>query len=116
MRRGRAAIIVGAIIWAMGLVSIFAYNVLADIRIASLNLFEAVDYLASNILLPISAFLIAVFAGWAMCKSSSVEELEMGAGNRYASWRFLLRYVAPLVVLLAALHVTGVLQLLPAAE
>lgn len=113
MRRGWAALTVGGIIWLLGLVSVFAYNGWSEIRIASLNLLEAMDYLASNILLPLSAFLIALFAGWLMSKSSSVEELELGPGSRYAAWRFLIRYVAPIAVLLIALHVTGVLDLIP---
>jgi NSS family neurotransmitter:Na+ symporter len=56
------------------------------------------DFFVANIFLPINALLIAVFAGWMMSRSSTLEELGWKEGPRYAYWRFILRYVAPVAL------------------
>ncbi len=46
-------------------------------------------------MLPLGALLMAVFAGWVMTQASTEEELGTSEPI-YNSWRFLIRYVAPL--------------------
>ena len=69
----------------MGMFSFFAEK----------NIFELMDFLVANIMLPLNALLIAVFAGWIMSRSSTLEELALPDGPLYVYWRFILRYVAP---------------------
>lgn len=109
LSRGAAAWIVGAVIWLLGLVSILSFNYWQEITLFGRSLFGTLDFVTSNIMLPLTGFLIAIFAGWVMCKSSSVEELEMGTGNRYALWRLLVRFVAPVAMILIAMHASGLL-------
>ncbi|HET9680063.1 MAG TPA: sodium-dependent transporter [Gammaproteobacteria bacterium] len=110
LRRSHATWIIGGIIWLLGLISIFSFNVLRDVRPFGRSLFANLDFFTSNILLPFSGFMIAVFAGWVMCRGSSTEELELGAGNRYSAWRLLIRFVAPVAMLLVSLHALGLLE------
>jgi NSS family neurotransmitter:Na+ symporter len=56
------------------------------------------DFLVANILLPLNALLIAVFAGWVMSRKSTLQELAWRDGFRYRYWRFILRFVAPVAV------------------
>ncbi len=107
--RRSVALVIGIIIWALGLLTIFSFNLLADVRIFGGNLFENIDHLASNVMLPLGGLLITVFAGWVMCKNSSSEELGIGTGIGYRTWRFLARWVAPVSVLLVFLHAAGIL-------
>src|SRR5690606_38747230 len=81
--RPRAALLVGLVVWVLGLVTVASFSLFADLRFLAGSIFQNLDYLASNILLPLSGLLIALFAGWIMCKSSVVEELEIGTGFRY---------------------------------
>jgi len=57
------------------------------------------DFLTITIALPISGFLIAIFAGWRMRQSSSREELGLAEGLLYKTWLFLVRIVAPLALI-----------------
>lgn len=108
-RRSTAAIVIGCSIWAIGFLTILSFNKLADFRILGGTLYENIDHLSSNILLPLGGLLITIFAGWVMCKNSTAEELDPAAGLAYRIWRFLARWVAPAAVLVVLLHAAGVL-------
>lgn len=105
-----AAVVIGIIIWAMGFLTIFSFNLLADVRFLGGTLFENIDHLSSNIMLPLGGLLITVFASWVMCRTSSAEELDVGAGPGYRTWRFLARWIAPAAVLVVFLHAAGILS------
>ena len=68
LSRGLSAIIMGTIIWALGLFTVLSGNELSDFTFWKGTLFDNFDHLASNILLPTSGFLFTVFAGWFMSK------------------------------------------------
>ena len=108
--RRSTAIVIGVVIWALGLLTVFSFNIMADVRFFGGTLFDNIDHLASNVLLPLGGLLIAVFAGWVMCKNSSADELDIGTGTAYRSWRFLARWIAPISVLLVFLHAAGILS------
>ena len=110
--RARSAITIGLIIWALGFLTILSFNELEGLKFFGRTLFENLDHLSSNILLPLGGLFITIFAGWVMCKTSTSDELDMGTGTMYRTWRFLARWVAPAAVLLVFLHATGILQLL----
>ncbi len=106
--RAVAAVIVGVLIWALGVASVLSFNVLADLRFLRGTLFDNIDHLTSNIMLPLSGLFIAIFAGWAMCRNSTSDELG-GVSNLYKLWRFLARFVAPLGILFVFLKAIGLL-------
>ena len=108
--RRSAAVVIGIIIWALGFLTLLSFNVLGDLRFLGGTLFDNIDHLASNILLPLGGLFITVFAGWVMCKNSSSEELDIGTGPAYGAWRFLARWLAPAAVLIVFLHATGLLS------
>mgnify|MGYP001818927367 FL=1 len=105
--RQQAAIIIGLIIWLIGLGSVFSFNLLAETKFLAGTLFDNVDYLTSNIMLPIGGLTIAIFAGWVMCRNSSADELG-GAGTTYKLWRVLTRFVAPVGILFILLQAVGI--------
>ena len=108
--RVAAATVIGGIIWALGFLTILSFNEFEHVKLFGRTLFENLDHLSSNILLPLGGLFITVFAGWVMCKNSTAEELDLGTGAAYRSWRFLARWVAPAAVLLVFLHATGLLH------
>ena len=105
--RSQAAIIIGVLIWGIGLGSVLSFNVLADTTFLAGTIFDNVDFLTSNIMLPLGGLIIAIFAGWVMCRNSSAEELG-GAGTTCRLWRFLTRYVAPVGILFVLLQAVGI--------
>jgi len=106
--RAQAALMVGVLIWAFGFGTVLSFGVLADLRFYKGTIFENVDHLTSNIMLPLGGVFITVFAAWVMCRNSTAEELH-GAGALYKVWRFVARYVAPVGILFVFLKAVGVL-------
>ncbi|MEL7448349.1 MAG: sodium-dependent transporter [Pseudomonadota bacterium] len=109
--RVRAALTVGGLVWLLGIATVLSFSALSDFTFLRGTLYDNIDFLASNILLPVGGLLITVFAGWVVCRNSSADELAIGTGFRFRLWRALTRLVAPLAVLLILLNAVGVLNL-----
>jgi NSS family neurotransmitter:Na+ symporter len=60
-------------------------------------------------LLPLGGLLIAVFTAWLMSRKSVVAELGLGEGLVFQSWLFVVRFVAPIGVVVIFLHAVGVI-------
>ncbi|MDJ0711606.1 MAG: sodium-dependent transporter [Woeseiaceae bacterium] len=101
--RAQATVAVGTLIWALGFGSVLSFNVLADTKFLAGTIFDNVDYLTSNIMLPLGGLLIVIFAGWVMCRNSTSDELGT-SGNLFKSWRLLARFVAPIGILLVLIN------------
>jgi len=101
--RGQAATIIGGLVWAIGFGTVFSFNVLSDVEFLAGTIYNNVDYLTSNIMLPLGGLLISVFAGWVMCRNSTADELG-GAGGLYKAWRILARFVAPIGILFVLIN------------
>jgi len=104
--RLKASVFVGVFAWLLGLGSVLSFNYWEDIKVFShWNFFGGITDLATNILQPIGGILFAVFAGWVMQKNITAEELQLPQGW-FNVWLTLIRYVAPLgivIIFLAAL-------------
>ena len=109
MKRPKAAAMSGLLAWVMGIGSVFSFNLWSDVKIFDKTYFDIVDYLSSNIMLPLGGLLIAIFSVWRLSKKASIEELNMGKGLAYNSWYFVIRYIAPVGVILVFLHVIGLI-------
>lgn len=105
MSRPRAALLVGIAMWLAGLPVMLSFNLWADVRplawldgFAGLNLFDAVDGLTSNVMLPLCGLALSIFVGWML--PMRLYEAELG---RTAWWlhalRLLLRWVVPAMII-----------------
>jgi len=108
MKRITATALSGAAVWLLGLGTIFSFNIWSDDTLWGKTFFDLIDYLTSNIMLPLGGLSISVFAVWVMAKESSREELNLADGAGYAAWRFLLRYITPVAVAIVFVHAVGI--------
>jgi NSS family neurotransmitter:Na+ symporter len=106
--RAQAAVIIGGLIWALGFGTVFSFNVLANVSFYKGTVFDNLDHLTNNIMLPLGGLFIAFFAGWVMCRNSTADELG-GVGFMYRLWRLLARYVVPVCILFVFLKAVGLL-------
>jgi len=114
MQRVRAATIVGMVAWSLGILIIMSFSDWAfqfDFggETKSNGLFDILDILTANFMLPLGGLAMALFAGWMMSRSSTLEELRLGDGMIYRFWYFLVRYVSPVGVLLVFMRGLGVI-------
>ena len=107
--RAQATVGVGLLIWLLGFGSVLSFNVLADFQFLAGTVFDNVDFLTSNIMLPLGGLLITIFAGWIMCRNSTADELG-GSGTIYKVWRFAARFIAPVGILFVLIKAVGILD------
>ncbi len=103
--RARAALYCGALLWLLGLMMIlsfnywkFSFSVLGQTK--SLGLLDILVILTSNIMLPISAILSSLFAGWALSSSLTQEAMALRSPCTYDIWLWSVRVLVPLCLLL----------------
>jgi len=108
LSRPKACLYSGLSCWLFGLGTVFSFNIWSELKWFDKTFFELVDFLTANLMLPIGGVLVALFAGWMMQRAVSAGELEMGDGPAFNLWRVLVRYVAPIGVLIVFLDAFGI--------
>ncbi len=120
--RIKMSVISGLLVWFTGLFTIFSFNLASDFTIStSINTqygefvilkeataFDFLDYLTSNIMLPLGGLMIAIYAGWLMKKEYSKQELNISP-FWYSVWSFLVRYVAPIMIIIVFMNALGII-------
>ena len=106
--RAESAIAVGLLIWAVGVGTVLSFNVLSGFTFLRGTIFDNLDYLTINVMLPLGGVLITFFAGWIMCRNSTSDELG-SHGTLYKLWRILARFVAPIGILFVFLKAVGLM-------
>lgn len=103
--RQRATVVAGILILAVGSGSVLSFNHWSDFHplgfmtvFENMTIYDATDYIASNVLLPLGGMLTAVFAGWFMTRDAARDELGIRRVAVFRTWRFLIRYVAPVAI------------------
>ncbi len=108
MSRVSASVWCGIGAWFLGIGSVLSFNLWQD-KTWSLNMFgiqifdeknifQTLDGLTANVMLPLGGLFIAIFAGWLMKVESSKQELNT-AEKGYTLWLLLVRVVAPIAVM-----------------
>lgn len=110
-----AALIVGGAIWALGLATVLSFNAWSGATVAfagrEFTAYSAIEYVTSNVALPLGGLAIALFAGWVMSKGSTLDEFERGASTGYGTWRLLIRWLVPIALLVMFLQLAGVVDI-----
>lgn len=108
--RRRAALIVALIDWVLGVAVVLSFNEWNDVKLLlGLNIFDTLDKLTTNIMLPMGGLLMAIFSGWVMQTNHVREELGLALGA-YGFWRLTIRFVSPLAIIAIFLYLVGVVK------
>jgi NSS family neurotransmitter:Na+ symporter len=106
--RHRSALLVVGSVAVFSTISILSYNVMSEWGPPGWNFNAMMDYFSNQILLPLGGLLIALFAGWAMHKESTRDELNTHSTRSFELWHFLIRFVVPPAVLV--IFVMGIIE------
>jgi NSS family neurotransmitter:Na+ symporter len=103
--RQKAAVAIGCVSFLLGLITVFSFSSWEDFHplgafavFAGKTPFDLIDYLVSNVLMPLGGMLYALFAGWWVSRNVQVEQLGIGEGLTFKSWLVLSRVIAPLAI------------------
>ena len=107
MSRLVAVLSIAVAAYVVGLVTVLSFSTWSNVHLlgsfaafAGKTPFDLIDYLVSNVLMPLGGVLFALFAGWRLSREQQVSELGVGEGAYYQLWLLCVRYLAPVAVLL----------------
>ncbi len=106
MRRRNGCMLFGFLAWAIGLATVFSFNIWSHLRplgaietFANINIYGLIDYFTANLLMPLGGILIALFVGWRINPVVLADELSFGSAILFRAWLWMIRVVAPLAIL-----------------
>ena len=111
--RGRSACIVTGGCLIIGIVSSLALGEWNNVKIAGLNMFDALDYLTAKIMLPVCGMFAAIFVGWILDKhivKGEVTNYGKLKAPYYPVYLLILRFVAPIGILAIFMNELGLLR------
>ena len=100
-KRGGAVVAITGFALVVGVLCSLSFGPLSGVNILGNSIFDFLDKLCSNWLLPAGGLLFTLFVGWKMSRADVYDEFTNGGtlkGNarRFGFIWFLLRYVAPI--------------------
>jgi len=108
--RARLAWLTGLALWIAGLATVFSFNIWADIRplgmfpaFADKTIFDLLDYLASNLLMPLGGIVVCILAAWVLPAAVTRARTGFDSERIFLVWKKLVRYFVPLIIALVFL-------------
>ena len=98
MKRRNATLSVAVSTWIVGILCSLSFGPLSSLSLLGNNLFDFLDKLCSNWLIPLGGLLFTLFVGWKMSRDDVRDEFTNGGRrNRHVFGivYFLIRYLAP---------------------
>lgn len=102
-RRAPATFMLTFIAWLLGVTCVLSFNLWADVKpwfLLFKTPFDFLDFLTSQLMLPLGGLFIAIFVGWCMHKRVVEQELDAEGHALFGAWRFVVRFVSPTLVAL----------------
>lgn len=101
--RRKGTLFTGALVFLLGIPATLSFSTLSDVKLLfGLPIFELMDFIASNVLLPLGGLLIILFAGWKWGMNQVLDE-SRGALHTHLPGRgiiaFTAQWITPLLIL-----------------
>ncbi|OSQ41022.1 Na+-dependent transporter [Thalassospira mesophila] len=100
VNRKMASIVVGVIIFFLGIPSSLSMGMMADTKFFGMTFFDLMDFLSSKLLLPIGGLFISLFVGWVVWGAAKAD---IAAHNGTVpfwinGWGIVVKFIAPLAI------------------
>ena len=92
-----------ALVVVLGIFCSLSQGMLSDVKIFGNNIFDLFDKFSANILMPLGALLVVLFAGWKLKRADFTDEITSGGLHKVNPLYlkiilFSVRYMAPLII------------------
>jgi NSS family neurotransmitter:Na+ symporter len=105
INRLSGTLIGGISIWVLGLFTILSFNEWANVHpldfipvFENKTIFDLLDYVTANLMMPLGGLFIAIFVGWFMNKQAVENQLDINNGYGFKIFMFVLRFITPAAV------------------
>ena len=113
MTRKKATIAATLMVSVLGIVTVLSMGSLRSFLIFGKNIFGLLEFLTSNVMLPLGGLFIVIFIGWffspQLTKAELTNEGRLKAGY-FPVYMFIVRFVAPLAIAMVFLYSLGIIR------
>jgi NSS family neurotransmitter:Na+ symporter len=114
--RHRAVVVFGLVTFLLGVPSALSFNLMREVHFFGLNFFDLMDFLSTNIFLPVGGLFISVFVAWVWGLDKALVEIKTGAERLaerspwvFTGWKIFLRYISPVMIFIVFLSSIGII-------
>ncbi|WP_336774812.1 sodium-dependent transporter [Paenibacillus sp. MMO-58] len=108
--RGLAVTVITVLLFLVGIPSAVSVGgAVSGLDFGGKTFFDWMDFVCSNIMLPLGGLIVTIFVGWVW--KNAAEEAGLTAAWFWI-WLFMVRYIAPILVVLVLLYSAGALDFL----
>lgn len=105
--RLKAVLASGITLWLLSLGTVLSFNAWSEVTLLGKTFFDSLDFLTTNLLMPLGGLATVLFAGWALSRKLVQESIGIDQPQLFALWWQALRVVTPLGILVVFLHSLG---------
>ncbi len=108
-----SALLVASVCVVFGSMCSLSFGIWKEVTVCGLGFFDLFDFLVAKLLMPFGSLAMCVFVGWIVDESVVRDELTNGGTinkNIYPVYMFLVRYVAPIGIILIFVNELGLLK------
>jgi neurotransmitter:Na+ symporter, NSS family len=105
--RLKAVLLSGVALWVLSLGTVLSFNAWSEFTLFGKSFFDCLDYLTTNLLMPLGGLATVLFSGWVLSRASVQEALGIANPQLFKLWWLALRWVTPLGILVVFLHTIG---------
>lgn len=112
MGRKASTVLATVLISILGVLCSLSMGVLSPYEFFGLNMFDLMDWISANLLLPTGGMFIALFVGWHFGRKKVKEEVAQGgtlSGTLLSIFMFLVKFIAPIAIAIVMLNKIGLL-------
>lgn len=113
-KRHKSVALTGVFGFLLGVPSALSFNLMKDVTFFGMIFFDAISYLAINILVPIGGILSVILVGWRWGTSGALKHLYEGSSRFFqkSKWlsgyiMFSIKYLCPIVIAIIFLNMLG---------
>lgn len=102
--RGWSVLLIGMCAWALGLVSLFSFNIWSDYTFMGGTAYRWLELVTSTLIIPVVSILLGFFIGWALPDDMAHQLIGRGPVWVRQVWQWVIRLVLPAVLLYTGIH------------
>lgn len=111
MSRKIASLIAGIVIFASGVTVSLGMGRWSNVTlIGNRNILDSMDFLSSNVFLPIGGLTMALFVGWYFTKQEALESSDLTNQSIGKLWYILVKFIAPIIIIIIFLNSLGIVK------
>lgn len=111
--RNKATTVLALICFGIGIPASLSFGPISETLIFGKNFFDLLDFVSSNILLPLGGLMMCIFIGYVWGIDKSVAEIVKDGKFEFKIrkfWTVLVKYIAPIAVIIVFLNAIGIIK------